>query len=125
MCYHSHATGYKLQFDNVQSDLERRKMYKGYDNINGLPPRVYRDPQEIKEDIELISERIEETNSMLNIRSLIIDILVADNKENPEQLIWDLEDAIKEAKSALELLASLNEELLMLEDEITEARCRI
>ena len=100
-------------------------MYRGYDMKNGLPPRIYRDPQEIKRDIANINNRIEEANSMLDIRSLIIDILVSDNKDNPELLIWDLEDAIAEAKSALELLNSLNEELLLLEDEILEVRCRI
>ena len=100
-------------------------MYRGYDMKNGLPPRIYRDAQEIKRDIAIINDRIEEANSMLDIRSLIIDILVSDNKDNPEILIFDLEDAIKEAKSALELLKSLNEELLMLEDEILEVRCRI
>ena len=96
-------------------------MYRGEDLRCGLPPRIYRTPEEIRHDIFLINEKIEEANSMLNIRSLLIDLLVGENSDNPKKLIPDLEDAIREARRALESLGELNEELLLLEEEIGEA----
>lgn len=99
-------------------------MHRGYDTVNGLPPRIYRTPGEIRWDISKISEKIEATNDMLNIRALLVDLLVSDRADSPETLIPDLEDAIEEAKCALDGLKRLGEELLSLEEELEEARCR-
>ena len=100
-------------------------MYRGYDMTNGIPPRIYRTPREIRWDISEISQKIEETNDMLNIRALLVDILVSDRADAPETLIPDLEEAIGEARCALGSLKRLNEELSLLEEELEEARCRV
>jgi hypothetical protein len=100
-------------------------MYRTYDSNNGIGPRIYRNPSEIKTDIKKIGMEIDETLSMINIRSLLIDILSGDNAASPEKLIPDLEEAIYEAKDALNKLRGLKEELCMLEEELEETRCKV
>ena len=107
---------------NLTSD-KRRKMFKSYDMQNGLPPRLYRTPGEIKRDIVEISDKIEETNEMLNIRSLITEILLSERRDSPDKLIPELETVIYEAREALSRLRELNEELSLLEEELGEAGC--
>ena len=97
-------------------------MYRNCDTKNGIPPRVYREPREIRDDIKAITEKIEETSSMLNIREILVNMLMEDNKDAPENLIFDLEDAIMEAKAAIKLFKELNEELTSLEEELEEVK---
>ena len=97
-------------------------MYRNCDTKNGIPPRVYREPGEIRDDIKDITLKIEETSSMLNIRELLINMLMDDNRNAPENLIFDLEDAIMEAKAAIKLFKELNEELTSLEEELEEVK---
>lgn len=100
-------------------------MYRSYDANCGLPPRIYRLPAEIKRDIMDIRRRIEETADMINVRSLLIDILVGDSESEPERLIPELYDAIVEANTALGRLGELKEELSLLEEELGEVRCML
>ena len=97
-------------------------MYRTFDTANGIPPRIYRSPEEIKRDMRAISVRIEETSSMLNIRELLINILMSERANCPEKLIPELEEAIIEARFALETLTGLKEELDLLEEELGEVR---
>ena len=97
-------------------------MYRTFDTSNGIPARIYRSPEEIKKDIRAISVRIEETASMINIRELLINILTKERVTPPEKLIPELEDAIIEARFALDSLVSLKEELDSLEEELGEVR---
>lgn len=98
-------------------------MYRTYDMANGIPPRIYRTPGEIKRDIRDIGEKIEETNEMLNIRGLLLDMLTSENSGSPERLIPDLEEAVAEAREALIKLGRLKEELTSLEEELGEVKC--
>ena len=98
-------------------------MYRSYDTVNGLPPRIYRTAGEIRRDIAEISEKIEETGEMLNIRALLVDMLMSERADSPERLIPDLEEAISEARDALVGLKRLKEELSLLEEELLEVRC--
>jgi hypothetical protein len=97
-------------------------MYRGYDMDNGLPPRIYRTPREIRRDICAISERVRETSEMLNIRSLLTEIIMNERLDTPEKLLPELEATIEEAKSALREMTLLSEELSMLEEELRETR---
>ena len=56
---------------------------------------------------------------MLNIRSMLIDILSGECSDKPESLIPDLELAVSEAKDALGRMNSLKEELSLLEEELS------
>ena len=100
-------------------------MYKGYDTANGIPCRIYREPGEIKHDIRSISLKIEEMREMINIRSLLMEILVGERADKPDELIPELLDAISEAGEALAKLKELSEELTSLEEELLETKCRI
>lgn len=100
-------------------------MYKSYDTANGLPMRIYREPSEIKRDITKINNRIEEVRDMINIRSLLMDILVSERADEPEELIPELLDAISEAERSLRILKELSEELSSLKEELYETRCQI
>ena len=97
-------------------------MVSTYDFVNGYPPRIYREPCEIRRDILIISDMIEETSAMLNIRSMLIDILSGECSNKPEALIPDLELAVSEAKEALGRMNSLKEELSLLEEELEEVK---
>lgn len=100
-------------------------MYRKYDSKNGAPSRIYRNPSEIKEDIKRIGEEIDDALSMINIRSLLIEILSGENAASPEKLIPDLEEAIYEAREALSKMRGLKEELCSLEEELEETRCKV
>jgi hypothetical protein len=97
-------------------------MYRTYDMENGIPPRLYREPAEIKKDINEIADKIAETNEMLNIRSLIMDILVSERADSPKKLIPELEETIGEAGEALARLKELEDELMLLEEELMEVK---
>ena len=97
-------------------------MYRTFDTVNGIPASIYRTPAEIKEDIRKISVSIKETSAMLNIRDLLVNILTSELASKPEKLIPELEDAIAEARWALDSLSKLKEELDSLEDELQEVR---
>lgn len=97
-------------------------MVATYDYVNGYPPRIYREPAEIRRDIARITQMIDETSAMLNIRALLIDILSHDRADKPESLIPDLELAIEDAKEALSRMNSLKEELSLLEEELEEVK---
>ncbi len=97
-------------------------MFKTYDMENGIPPRIYRMPAQIRSDISEIKRKISETNSMLNIRSVLIEILTGERADSPKSLIPELEEAICEARDALDELRELEEELSGLEEELGDAK---
>lgn len=97
-------------------------MYRKSDKSYAAPPRLYRNPREIVEDIREIKLKISETGEMLNIRGLLIDILVSEQADSPEKLIPELEAAISEAKEALEELRELKDELSGLDEELEEVK---
>ncbi len=97
-------------------------MFRTYDAVNGIPPRIYRSPKEIRSDISKIKQRISEVNEMLNIRSILTEILTAERASSPESLIPELENAIKEARDALKRLSELESELSLLEEELGDVK---
>ncbi len=97
-------------------------MYRTYDMVNGIPPRIYRTPAQIRRDIDEISSKIKETNLKLNLRALVIDIISSEGESSPEQLISELESATDEAREALSELSRLHDELSALEEELGEVK---
>ena len=106
---------------NTLSDKEE-KMYRTYDMVNGIPPRIYRTPDEVRRDIDEISAKIKAANLRLNLRALVVDILSGERGGAPEALIVELESAIGEAREALSELKSLQDELSALEEELGELK---
>ncbi len=95
-------------------------MFRRADSINGVPVRIYRTPAEIRGDISRIKEKIGETVSMLNIRSILVEILSDSTLGSPEKLIPELEYAISEAGDALRTMKELDTELKSLKLELRE-----
>ena len=100
-------------------------MYRGYDSEFGLAPRIYRTPEEIRLDICEAKRAIEKINLGLNIRSLMMEMLSADENLAPEAAIPALENIISEAEEALFELSRLHEDLSLLEEELYEVKCEI
>ena len=105
----------------MKGDKEK-KMYRTYDMVNGIPPRIYRTPREIRRDMDEISSKIKETNLKLNLRALVIDIISCEREASPESLITELESALAQAREALSELTSLRDELSALEAELGELK---
>ena len=97
-------------------------MYRTFDVANGIPPRIYRAPNEIRRDIDEISAKIKETNLRLNLRALVLDIISSDRGEEPANLISELESAIEESREALSELKNLENDLTALEYEMEEIK---
>ena len=98
-------------------------MYRSESFCDGEPPRLYRSPSEIKSDIRDIAIRIKETESMLNVRSLLMDMLTAAAENEPEKWIPEIEEVVNEANATLSELRGLKESLDELFDEWREAKC--
>ena len=97
-------------------------MYRTYDTVNGIPPRLYRAPREIRRDIDEISSKIKDTNVKLNLRALVIDIISCEKDTSTEMLIGELESALAEAREAIDELGNLHDELAALEAELGELK---
>ena len=88
----------------------------------GEPVRLYRTPEEIRQDIESIRTRIEEVNSMLNARHVLTEMMSSLAEGEPERWIPALSQLVDEAQDSLELLRSLKETLDALLEELEETR---
>ena len=97
-------------------------MYRKEKISKEIPDRLYRTPSEIKKDIKEIKEEISDIYSMINIRSLLMDILVSERINDPEKLIPELADTLALANEALSELKGLEEELSELREELSEAK---
>lgn len=97
-------------------------MYRKKEISKGIPDRLYRTPAQIKEDIKEIKEEISDIYSMINIRSLLMEILVSERINDPEKLIPELADTLALANEALSELKGLEEELCELKEELAEAK---
>ena len=83
---------------------------------------LYRTPQQIKEDIINIKRRIEATSGMLNIRSIITEMLSEYDPRAPGKWISALEEVVQDARDTLNSLKSLNSDLDLLRRELEDVR---
>lgn len=98
-------------------------MFFGADTYEGLPPRLYRSPREIKADIRRISREIQEADEMLSIRHILMEMISECAEKEPVRWIGELQETVDEAKETLERLERLKSALEDLEEELGEARC--
>ncbi len=87
----------------------------------GMPPRLYRTPTEIKRDIAAISAKVKDVENMLSFRELVLE--VAGEGKPPEVWIPELYAAVDEAGEALDTLHILQKRLNSLGDELGEVKC--
>ena len=89
----------------------------------GRPSRIYRTVSEIRRDMNIITDKIKESEERINIRELLLELLSGGAESDPKMLIPELYEAITEAKEALSELKTLSEELSDLREELVETRC--
>ena len=98
-------------------------MYSILDKYNGEPPRLYRTPGEIRRDITAISEKIRDTESMLSVHNILLELIPAWAEESPERWIPELTETVAEAEEALENLKLMKMALEELSVELSEVLC--
>ena len=96
-------------------------MYAKRDFENGYPPRLYRAPEEIRRDIYDISRRISEANRMMNVRSLISEIILSGSEGDLPRQIDAVTELVEAAEEMVTEMRELEEGLDMLADELSEA----
>ena len=88
----------------------------------GERARLYRSPESIREDISEIKTKIEAVNSMLNIRSMLMEMIDTCAHDEPENWIPMLSEIVCEAEDSLYKLKTLKESLDALSDELEDTR---
>ena len=98
-------------------------MYSCRNVYEGSPPRLYRTPSEIRRDITSIASKIKETEEMLSVHNLLIEMIPTWAEESPERWIPELIDTVAEAEEALDSLKLLQTALEELKSELEEVKC--
>ena len=107
----------------TQNATERRKMYTSVNNYEGMGPRLYRTPDEIRADMFKISGKIRESGEMLSVHHLLSEMVAEYAQRTPEEWIPALEEMVCEARDTLEELQRLGDRLDELKEELMEVRC--
>ncbi len=89
------------------------------------PDFLYRSTDAVREDISNIKEKISELKRSFSIRELMLDMLSEKRPKGESEWLYDLEALLSEAETAYSRLAMLREELLLLEAELKEVKCKI
>ena len=105
------------------SDKFFKKAKNGGDSIYikstfGSEGRLYRSPNEIKSDIEEVAERLSLIKEMLNVRSLISEVISDQSEGEPKRSAEAINELIEYADEALCEMKELNEVL-------SELRCEL
>ena len=100
--------------------MERERVF-----YSEKPAFLYKSPDALREDISRIRETIGEVKRSFSIRELLLGMANDGIERRPSEWIYDLEAMLGEAESAYRRLTELREELSFLEEELSEARCRI
>ena len=98
-------------------------MYSCMNVYEGMPPRLYRSPAEIRRDMTKISDRIKENEEMLSVHNLLIEMIPTWADQSPEKWIPELEESVAEAQEALDNLRWLQYALEELSRELEEVKC--
>ena len=97
-------------------------MYKTNQCYDGEPAMIYRSAGEIRRDIRNVAIKIKEAEAMLDIRSLLMDMLTSAAQREPRKWIPEIEEVVREAAQTLDELRRLKESLDELYEEWREAR---
>lgn len=103
-----------------------RSVYcRDYITYLGLPPRLYRHPDEIAGDITKIKSRLAEISERLNIRNILTEAITTYSLSEPELWIPALFDIIAEADETLDELKRLRDSLDELRSELEDTKCAL
>ena len=98
-------------------------MYSCMNVYEGMPPRLYRTPSEIRRDMAAIAAKIRENEEMLSVHNLLIEMIPSWAEQSPEKWIPELLETLSEADEALENLKRLKTALEELSLELEDVRC--
>ena len=96
--------------------------FRNYSSYEGEPARIYRSPERIREDICEIKAKIESVDSMLNIRTVLTDVIDEYAMGEPERWIPALSDIVADAEETLYKLKRLRESLDALFEELEDTK---
>ena len=91
----------------------------------GVPARLYRSPDEIRRDIRRITKQIRETDEMLSVRNIIIEMLGGCAISDPHKWIPELRETALLADESLRAMKRLCESLKYLEEELEDTLCAL
>lgn len=100
-------------------------MYSCMNVYEGLPPRLYRSPEQIRRDMMQISARIKENEERLSVHNLLIEMIPTWAEDSPERWIPELDQTVEEAEQTLENLKRLQYALEELSCELEEVKCML
>lgn len=98
-------------------------MYSCMNVYEGLPPRLYRSPSQIRQDMASVAAKIRETEEMLSVHNLLIEMIPTWADQSPEKWIPELEETLAEASDALDDLHRLKAALEELSLELEDVKC--
>ena len=87
---------------------------------DATPKFFYRTPQQITQDIRAVSERICEINRLVNVRSMVAEVITAESEGRAKKKIEALTELLDFAKEALSEMEELEESLDLLKLELYE-----
>ena len=85
-------------------------------------PRLYRSPDEIRRDIRTVLRKIKESEEMLSVRNILLEVISEWSEAEPERWMDELEETLAEARESLLRLNELKEGLEELREELRESR---
>ena len=85
-------------------------------------PRLYRRPDEIRRDIRTVLRKIKESEEMLSVRNILLEVISEWSEAEPERWMDELEETLAEARESLLRLNELKEGLEELREELRESR---
>lgn len=94
--------------------------FANYSTYEGERARLYRSPDTIREDILEIKKRIASIDSMLNIRSILTEMIDKYSDGDPMTWIPILEQIVSDTEESLVKLKSLKENLDILSEELED-----
>ncbi len=97
-------------------------MYVRERPYEGIPARLYRSVSEIRRDMEIIEEKIRETEEKLSVHSLISGIMESGSRVIDKSVILTLEIVVADAENSLFRLERLRDAMNYLEEELSEVR---
>ena len=97
-------------------------MILGPDLYEGEGIHIYRSLSEIRRDIDRVSDMIEEINSMLNIRNMLMEMLTAEADSEPSEWLPELCELVDGAREGLSELSELEKMLTELKEELSYTR---
>jgi hypothetical protein len=103
-------------------ERSRTVFFGNYSTYEGEAARLYRSPNEIREEIFEIKAKIESIDSMLNVRNVLMGIIDEYAEGEPEKWISALADLVSDAEDTLERLKSLKESLDVLTEELEDTK---